>query len=64
MLSTYKRIRVRSHLWRTSTIERYLTHPLFGVVGALSMHWWNWIWFNQKNAYEPDGPEKEAKVFY
>jgi len=62
MLAPYRRVRVRPLLWRQTTLEKYLTTPIFGIVGAIALHYNNWSYFKQENIYDHDGPEKDAKV--
>ncbi|KAL7076096.1 hypothetical protein ACQ4LE_004778 [Meloidogyne hapla] len=61
MLAPYRRIRVRPLILRQTTLEKYLTTPIFGVVGAIALHYYNWNYFKQENIYDHDGPEKDAK---
>ncbi|CAK5069065.1 unnamed protein product [Meloidogyne enterolobii] len=61
MLAPYRKVRVRPLLWRQTTLEKYLTTPIFGIVGAIALHYNNWSFFKQENIYDHDGPEKDAK---
>nr|CAD2192458.1 unnamed protein product [Meloidogyne enterolobii] len=61
MLAPYRKVRVRPLLWRQTTLEKYLTTPIFGIVGAIALHYNNWSYFKQENIYDHDGPEKDAK---
>ncbi|KAF7638598.1 hypothetical protein Mgra_00001976 [Meloidogyne graminicola] len=62
MLAPYRKVRVLPLLLRQTTLEKYLTTPIFGVVGAIALHYYNWTSFKQENIYDHDGPEKDAKM--
>lgn len=61
-LALYKRKRLWAPHLRYSVYEKYGVTSLWGATIAVSMHYYNWIWFKQKHIYENDRPEKDKLV--